>query len=197
MEIEELKNIWQQYDLKLNNLEKLNKKLIMETISKKPQRKLSWMKIKIIYAIIVTPLVFILVFPKFFTIEKMDWQMIVGGSLSIAVLIILIYFYFKSFKALMGIKVNEDTIVESVRKVCYYKSTINKRQKYLWISYPVLFVGIVLFERKALTFDTKRLLFMTAILVFVFILGLVKFRYQRQKVEKLEKEIKELEEYSK
>jgi len=35
MEIEQLKTIWQQYDLKLNNLEKLNKKLIMETLSKK------------------------------------------------------------------------------------------------------------------------------------------------------------------
>jgi len=195
MEIEELKKMWQQYDLKLNNLEKLNKRLILETLSKKPKRNLNWIQGKIIYAIIVTPLVFIIVFPKFFTIENIDWQMIVGGILSIAVLIILMYFYIKGFIALIGIKVNDDPIVESFRKVCNYKSIINRRQKYLWISYPILLAGIVLIERKTLTFDTEGLLFMTAILVFLYAIGFVRFRYQQKEIKDLEKELNELKEY--
>jgi hypothetical protein len=195
MEIDELKKIWQQYDLKLNNLEKINKKLILETLSKKPKKKLSWIQGKIIYAIIVTPLVFIIVIPKFFTIGNIDWQMIVGGILSISVLIILMYFYFKGFIALIGIKVNQDSIVESVRKVIQYKSIINTRQKYLWISYPILLAGIILIERKTLNFDTEGLLFMTAILIFIFAIGYVRFRYQQNEIKDLEKDMTELQDY--
>jgi len=195
MEIEELKNMWQQYDRKLNNLEKLNKRLIMETISKKPKRNLSWIQVKIIYAIIATPLIYIIVFPHFFTIGNIDWQMIVGGILSIAVLIILMYFYIKGFITLIGIKVNDDTIVESFQRVCNYKSIITRRQKYLWISYPILLVGIVLIYRKTLTFDTRGFLFMTALLVFLYVVGYAKFRYQQNEIKVLEKELKELKEY--
>jgi hypothetical protein len=195
MEIDELKKIWQQYDLKLNNLEKINKKLILETLSKKPERKLNWIQGKTIYAIIVTPLVFIIVIPKFFTIGNIDWQMIVGGILSISVLIILMYFYFKGFIALIRIKVNQDSIVESARKVNHYKSIINTRQKYLWISYPILLAGIVLIERKTLNFDTEGLLFMTAILIFIFVIGYGRFRYQQNEIKDIEKDMTELQDY--
>lgn len=197
MEIEELKKIWQQYDQKLNNLEKINKKLILETLSKKSNRKLNWISSKIIYAIIVTLLLYIIILPKFFTIENIDWQMIVGGILSIAVLIILMYFYIKGLITLIGINVNEDPIVESFRKVCNYKSIINKRQKYLWISYPILLAGIVLIERKTLTFDTEGILLMIATLILLFVMGSARFRYQQNEINDLEKEITELEEYLK
>jgi len=195
MEIEELDKMWQQYDRKLNNLEKLNKRLIMETLSKKPKWNLSWLQGKIIYAIIVTPLVFIFFFKNFITIGNMDWQMIVGGILSISVLITLMYFYIKGFIALIGIKVNDDTIVESYQKVCNYKSIINRRQKYLYISYPILLVGFVLIGRKILTFDVKGFLFMTGLLVFLYVVGYVRFRYQQNEIKILEEEIKELKEY--
>lgn len=76
MEIEELKTIWQQYDFKLNNLEKLNKKLVLESLSKKPQRKLKWMTYKSIYGAVMGPIILILVFYPHLKIENIDWKII-------------------------------------------------------------------------------------------------------------------------
>lgn len=195
MEIDELKKIWQQYDLILNKLEKINKKLVLKTLSKKPKRKLIWILSKTIYALIITPLVFIIVIPGLFKIGNIDWQMIVGSILSISVLIMFMYFYFKDFIALIGIKVNEDSIVESARKVYQYKSIINRRQKYFWISFPILFAGAVLIYRKTLNFDIEGLLFMTASLVFLSIIVFIKIKYQQKEIKDLEKDIIELKEY--
>ena len=195
MEIDELKKNWQLFGLKLNNIEKINKRLILESLSKKPKRKLNWLQGRIIYAIIVTPLVFIIAIPKFFKIENMDWQMLVGVILSISVLCFLMCFYLKGYLTLTGINVNKDSIVESVRKVCRYKSLINTRQKYLWISYPVLLAGIVLIERKTLNFDITGLLYIIVILGFLYVTGYEKFKYEQKEIKNLEKDLIELEEY--
>jgi hypothetical protein len=195
MEVEELDKMWQQYDLKLDNLERLNKRLILDTLSKKPKRNLNWLQVKIIYAIIVTPLVFVFFFKEFIIISDLDWQMIVGGLLSIAVLFTLMYFYIKGFLALVGIKVNENNILTSYQKVCKYKSIVNRRQKYLWVSYPILIVGFVLVGHRILTFDTKGLFFMIGILVFVFVIGYARFKYQQNEIKVLEDDLKELKDY--
>lgn len=197
MEIEELKTIWQQYDLKLNNLEKLNKKLVMETLSKKPQRNLNWMKYKSIYGVLMGPIVLIIVFYPYFKIENIDLKFVIGGVLTIAVVVYLAYFNFKSFWTLSGINIGEDPIIESARKVNDYKSIIISRHRYVWISYPILFAGVLLIGWKSFNFDTKTILLMAGLFVFSLALGFKQFKNQRQKVEKLEKEIFDLEEYAK
>ena len=89
MEIEELKTIWQQYDRKLNNLEKLNKRLIMETLLKKPQSKLYRMKFQSIYGILVGPIVLVIALHPLFKPENIDLKFIVGCVISLVVLIYL------------------------------------------------------------------------------------------------------------
>ena len=49
MEYEELKLMWEKYDNKLDYLEKLNKKLIRETLFKRPRRKLNWHRFQSIF----------------------------------------------------------------------------------------------------------------------------------------------------
>jgi len=181
MEIEELKTIWQQYDRKLNNLEKLNKRLIMETLLKKPQSKLYRMKFQSIYGILVGPIVLVIALHPLFKPENIDLKFIVGCVLSLVVLIYL----------------GEDPVIESVHKVNEYKSIMNISKKYYIIICLILFAAVILIGWKGFTFNTKTILYFMALLAFILVLGIRNFKIQHQKIEILEKEILELKEYEK
>ena len=195
MEIEELKTIWQQYDRKLNNLEKLNKKLVMETLLKKPQSKLNRLKFRSIYGILVGPIVLAIALHPMFKIENIDLKFIVGCILAVAVIIYLGYINLKGFNALKGINLGKDSVINSVRKVNTFKSIANTRQKYVFITYPILGAGIILIIWKDLHFDTKTLIIVLCFLLFSRVLAYKQFMNERQKIAELEKEILDLKEY--
>ncbi|HAH22294.1 MAG TPA: hypothetical protein DCL77_00740 [Prolixibacteraceae bacterium] len=197
MEIEELKTIWQQYDRKLNNLEKLNKKLVMETLLKNPQSKLNRLKFRSIYGILVGPIVLPLALHPLFKIENIDLKFIVGCILSLAVLIYLGYSNLKAFNALKQINLGADPVIESAHKVNEYSSIMNGSKKYYLINCLALFAGVLLIGWKAFNFDTKFILYMAALLAFTFVWGIKQFRLQQQKIAVLEKEILDLKEYEK
>jgi len=194
MEIGELKTIWQQYDLKLNNLEKLNKKLVLETLSRKPQSKINWMRYRSIYVLFMIPILIVVLYP-YIKIEYIDWKMIIGCILSLSVVINWAYIYLENFGALKGINLAKDPIIESAQKITDYKSIFNRRQKFVWITYPVLFAGILLITWNAYTFNTKTILFMAGLFIFALLLGIKQFKEQKQRIDRLEKEILELNEY--
>jgi len=195
MEIEELKKIWSQYDHKLNNLEKLNKKLVMETLIKKPQSKLNRLKFRSIYGIIVGPIVLLIALHPLFKIENIDLKFIVGCILSLAVLVYSCYINLMGFRALKGINLGEDPVIESAHKVTEYKSIMNSSKKYYLIVCFALFAGILLIAWKGLTFNTKTILYMVVIFAFTLAWGIKKMKIQQQKLVVLEKEILDLKEY--
>ena len=197
MEIEDLKTIWQKYDSKLDHLEKLNKKLVMETLSKKPQRKLDWIKMKSVYASIFPPIIIILALHQYFKIENIDLTFVIGCLLTFAVMAFLVYISFKSFLALKGIDLSKDSIIESARKVNKYKDILNVRHKYTFITYPVLYVGIILIVWKGLHFNMNTMLFMIGLFVFSMVWSTRQFKVFNGGIERLEKEILDLNEYTK
>jgi len=196
MEIEDLKTIWEKYDNKLDNLEKLNKKLIMETLSKKPQRKLERMKFRTLYALIIPPVILVVVLQSQFKTENVDLNFIIGCFLTIAVTLFLGYISFKSYMALKGIDLSNDSVIDSAKKVNNYKGVLNTRHKYTFITYPLLYVGVVMIIWKGLHFNMNTILFMIGLFVFSIVLGNNQYKAFKDKIERLEKEILELEEYT-
>lgn len=197
MEIEELKTIWQQYDRKLNNLERLNKKLVMETLLKKPQSKLNRMKFRSIYGIIVGPIVLIIALHPLFKIENIDLKFIVGCILSLVVLIYLGYINFKRFRALKDINLGEDPVIKSAHKVNEYVGIMNSSRKYYLVVCLAMFAGVLLIGWKGFTFNTKTILYMVALFAFTLVWGIKKMKMEQEKIEVLKKEILDLKEYEK
>jgi cation transport ATPase len=196
MDLEELKSLWQQYDHKLNSLEKLNKKLVMETLSKKSQSKLDWMRNKTLLAVILTPILLIVVFYPYLKIENIDWKFILGWILTLTTVIYVAYTSFKSFMILKEINIGVDPIIESVKKVNDYKAIIISRQKYVWITYPALFAGVLLIAWRGFRFDPKTIFFMVGLFVMALVLGIKQLWIQHKKIEDLENEISDLKEYT-
>lgn len=195
MEIEELKTIWQQYDRKLNNLEKLNKKLVMETLLKKPQSKLNRMKFQSIYGILVGPIVLVIALHPLFKPENIDLKFIAGCILSLMVLFYMGYINFKKYKALKEINLGIDPVIESVHKVNEYKYIMNSSNKYYLIICLALFAGVLLIGWKGFTFNTKTILFFMALFAFILVLGIKGQKIQQQKINVLEKEMLDLKKY--
>jgi hypothetical protein len=196
MDLEELKSLWQQYDHKLNNLEKLNKKLVMETLSKKSQSKLDWMRNKTLLGVILTPILLIVVFYPYLKIDNIDWKFILGWVLTLTIVIYVAYTNFKSFMILKEIKVGGDPIIESVKKVNTYKAIFVKRQKYVWITYPALFAGVLLIAWRGFRFDPKTIFLMVGLFVMALVLGIKQLWIHHKKIEELEKEISDLKDYT-
>jgi hypothetical protein len=196
MDLEELKSLWQQYDHKLNNLEKLNKKLVMETLSKKSQSKLDWMRNKTLLGVILTPILLIIVFYPYLKIDNIDWKFILGWVLTLTIVIYVAYTNFKSFMILKEIKVGGDPIIESVKKVNTYKAIFVKRQKYVWITFPALFAGVLLIAWRGFRFDPKTIFLMVGLFVMALVLGIKQLWIHHKKIEDLEKEISDLKDYT-
>lgn len=197
MEIEELKTIWQQYDSRLDHLEKLNKKLIMETLSKKPQKKLNWIKYRSLNALIATPIILLVSLHDCWKIENIDSKFIIGCFLTFLVLVYSCYVEFKSFMMLKEVDVSNDSIIESARKVSAFKSTFVNRQKYDIMCFPILFCGIILIAWKSLIFNLNTIMYLSVLCVFALIWGIKLFKKYIIKIDQLHKDILDLNEYEK
>ena len=74
---------------------------------------------------------------------------------------------------------------------------LNVRHKYSVVTYPLLFVGTLVAIWNSIHFDTKTTLEMIGLFVFIIYVSNKQFKVYRAGIERLEKEILELEEYEK
>jgi hypothetical protein len=197
MELEELKNIWQQYDAKLDKLEKLNKKLIMETIAEKTQKRINWYKFWDVYGAIIGPVIFIIVFHPYFSRDYFDWHVILGSSIFLSFTFFLSYINIKSFLIIKDIDLSRDTIINSAKKISNYKKLFNYRYKYAYLFVIIMGAAVILIIWKNLVLNTKTIVFYIVLTVILIYLNKRSYSRQLNKIAKLEKEMEELEEYSK
>lgn len=172
----------------------------METLSKKPQRKLEWIKFRTLYALIIPPVMLVILgvaLQSQFKTENVELSFVIGCFLTLAVILFLGYISFKSYVELRGINLTKDSIIESARKVNKYNDILNIRHKYTFITYSLLCVGIILIIWKGLHFNANTILFMIGLFVFSIVLGNRQHKALKEKIERLENEILDLEEYEK
>jgi uncharacterized membrane protein YgdD (TMEM256/DUF423 family) len=195
MEIEELKSIWQQYDSKLDKLERLNKKLILETLSKKPQKKLDWMKYRSAYSMIIAPVALFVSLSPNIRIDNIDATFLIGCVLTLASVVYLTWINFKNYNALNNMNLGDDSIVGSVRKISDFRSHVIRTEKYILFINPILLAGIVFIGWNTFTFNTKTILFFGGLFLLILIASIIQFKRYKEKNDKIEKEILDINEY--
>jgi len=196
MEIDELKAMWLQYDNKLDNLEKLNKRLIFETLSKKPQQKINWRKYQSLYGLIAVPVILIVALHPNFTLANLDWKFILGCILTLSVIVYVSVINFKSYMILKGIRVNSDSLVESIKKVVEFKQLFNRRWRDAIFFYPIIYIGCLLIGWNSFRFDTKTILSLVFLFIVTYLININVPKAYRSRVERLEKELQELKDYT-
>jgi uncharacterized membrane protein YoaK (UPF0700 family) len=195
MEIEELKAIWQQYDSKLDNLERLNKKLIMETLSKKPQKKLNWMKYRSAYSMFIVPFALAVSLSPNFRVDNVDLKFLIGCVLTLASVVYLTWINLKNYNALNNMNLGDDSIVDSVRKISDFRKLVIRTKKYILFINPILLAGIIFIGWNTITFNTKTILFYAGLFLLILTVTIIQFKRYKDKIDKIEKEILDINEY--
>jgi hypothetical protein len=195
MEIEELKAIWQQYDSKLDNLERLNKKLIMETLSKKPQKKLNWMKYRSAYSMFIVPFALAVSLSPNFRVDNVDLKFLIGCVLTLASVVYLTWINLKNYNALNNMNLGDDSIVDSVRKISDFRKLVIRTKKYILFINPILLAGIIFIGWNTITFNMKTILFYTGLFLLILIVTIIQFKRYKEKIDKIENEILDINEY--
>lgn len=195
MEYEELKSIWEKYDRKLDNLEDLNKKILIETLSKKPRLKLFLLKYKSIYSIIIYSIILtVLIYPNF-KHDNIDWKFITGCVFTISVLIYLIYINLKTYMAFNDIDLGKDSAIESARKSNKIKSVFKTRYRNALITLPLLYWGIVLIAWNSISFNALTTAFIIGLFILLFLYNVYGPGIHKKMIDKFEQDILERKEY--
>lgn len=195
MEYEELENLWKEYDSKLDNLEKMNKKLIRETLLKKPTRRLNWHKFNSLYGLIMVPIIIVVAMHPNFTKENVDLKFITGCVLTVLVVLYVSYINLKSYLIIKNVNLSENSVIESATKIVEFKKMYNTRWKHAFFYYPIIYLGVLLIAWNNFTFDNKMITFLIGLFIITYIANIFGPKSSRNRIARLEKEVLNLKEY--
>jgi hypothetical protein len=195
MEYEELKSMWEKYDRKLDNLEDLNKKILIETLSKKPRLKLFLLKNKNIFSVIIYPILLTALFYPNLKHENTDWKFILGCAFTLSVLVYSIYINLKTYRVFNDLDLVKDSAIESARKSNKIKRVFKARYRNARITLPLLYWGIVLIAWNSITFNTLTTILIIGLFILLFLYNLKGPGIHKNMINKFEQDILELKEY--
>lgn len=195
MEYDELKSMWDKYDDKLNNLERLNKKLIRETLLMKPRRKLNWQKFHIIYGLILLPVILILVLHPYFKITNLDIKFLLGCILTIGGGVYYTFINLRKYVILNRIDLDSDTVLKSASKIADFKISFNSSWKHTIAYYPMLYFGLILIAWKGFNFDAKTITYLIILFIITYAINIKGPKIYGGRLNRLEKDIIDLKEY--
>lgn len=197
MEYRELELLWKRYDEKLDNLEKINEKLLKDTLLTKPQKKLNRLKFSSLYGLIAVPIIILIASHPNFTAENVDWKFVLGCLSVLGVVLYLCVENLRSYLVLRKIDLSSDTLIQSQKKVVKLKSISDNFRKYVFLYYPILFSGGILMGWNGFVFKLKTILFLSILFVVTYYVNIWGIGKYKERINKLEKDIQELKEYTK
>ena len=195
MEYEELQTLWKTYDQKLDRLEKLNKKLILETYSKKSQRRINWLQYRNYYGLIMMPVVIIVALHPQFKASNVDTKFIIGAVLLLGLIGYSTWYFITGINQLKKVDLINDTVIESATKINGYKRMVISNYKSIFITMPVALAGVLLIGWKGFHFDQNLILFIIGLFLFTLLWGKRQLRELSKRIDKLLIDIQELKEY--
>ena len=99
--------------------------------------------------------------------------------------------------ALKGADLSNDSIIESSRKVTDFKRLFVKKRKFSLMYFPLFFAGVILIGWNRFHFDLNLILIWIGVFVVSLVIGFNQLKTYKSRIEQLEKDIFELNEYVK
>lgn len=195
MEYIKLEKLWNKYDSKLDNLEKIDKKQIKETLLKKPKGRLQLHFSNNIYGLISISAIFVLLMYISFNKENVDLKSIIGSVLAFLGLLYVIYANFKSILIINKIDLSENSLIQATTKIIALKKLYNKRWKHAIIYYPLVFLGVLLMNWDEIVFNSNSILVLVGLFLISYVAIVLGLRLSRNSIVILEKESENLKEY--
>ena len=120
MELEDLKNMWIQYDMKLSENTRLNKEILKRMLISKTENRLNRIKIKEGFNLILLPILLIYILPK------VDYQAAIGFYVGVSLFGILC-----SISYFLAVKYFILTLkIDFTNPITFIKKDLNELEKY-------------------------------------------------------------------
>ena len=196
MELNELQNIWLQYDRKITDNTHLNKEILKRMLMSKPEKRLNWIKIKAGFNVL-SPAILILL------IKVMDMKFSLTSSFYIGLSLFLTLFiinYIWNIRYFLLIrKIDFSGAILSIKKqIAELEKYKIKTTKIRYLIMPFAIIGIFFMLIQKPIFNTESIV-MFVLIMLVYISSIYyTFKYSiSEQFRKLNKEIFEIEELEK
>lgn len=196
MELNELQNIWSQYDRKITDNTHLNKEILKRMLMSKPEKRLNWIKIKAGFNVL-SPVILILM------IKIMDMKFSLTSSFYIGLSLFLTLFiinYIWNIRYFLLIrKIDFSGAILSIKKqIAELEKYKVKTTKIRYLVMPFAIIGIFFMLIQKPIFNTESIVMFVLILLVYISSIYYTFKYAiSEQFKKLNKEIIEIEELEK
>lgn len=196
MEYGELELLWKRYDDKLDNLEKINRKLLKDRLLEKPQKRLNRIEFSSLYGLIAVPIILLIALHPNFKTENLDWKFILGCFFVLGVVLYVCTENLRTYLISKKIDLSIETTIQSLGKIVKLKIISNNIRKYVVIYYPLAYLGGILIGWNSFVFTFNTILFLSTLFIVTYYANIWGVRKYKERINKLEKDILELEEYT-
>ena len=196
MELDELQNIWLQYDRKITDNTQLNKEILKRMLMSKPEKRLNWIKIKAGFNVL-SPAILILLIKVMDMKFNLTSSFYIGLSLFLTLFIINYIWNIRYF--LLVRKIDFSGAILSIKKqIAELEKYKIKTTKIRYLIMPFAIIGIFFMLIQKPIFNTESIV-MFALIILVYITSIYyTFKYSiSEQFRKLNKEIFEIEELEK
>ena len=196
MELDELQNIWLQYDRKITDNTQLNKEILKRMLISKPEKRLNWIKIKAGFNVL-SPVILILLIKVMDMKFNLTSSFYIGLSLFLTLFIINYIWNIRYF--LLIRKIDFSGAILSIKKqIAELEKYKIKTTKIRYLIMPFAIIGIFFMLIQKPIFNTESIV-MFVLIMLVYISSIYyTFKYSiSEQFRKLNKEIFEIEELEK
>ena len=196
MELNELQNIWLQYDRKITDNTHLNKEILKRMLMSKPEKRLNWIKIKAGFNVL-SPVILILLIKVMDMKFSLTSNFYIGLSMFLTLFIINYIWNIRYF--LLIRKIDFSGAILSIKKqIAELEKYKIKTTKIRYLIMPFAIIGIFFMLIQKPIFNTESII-MFALIILVYITSIYyTFKYSiSEQFRKLNKEIFEIEELEK
>jgi len=196
MELEDLQNIWVQYDKRIADNTRLNKEILKRMLISKPEKRLNWIKIKAGFNVF-SPVILILMIMIMDVKFSLTINFYIGLSLFTALFVITYIWNFRYFLLIRKIDFSGAilSIKKGIAELEKYKIKTT-RIKYMIMPFAILSIFFMFIQKPI--FNTESIV-LFGLIVIVFISSIYyTFKYSiNEQFRKLDKEIAEIVELEK
>lgn len=196
MELDELQNIWLQYDRKITDNTQLNKEILKRMLLSKPEKRLNWIKIKAGFNVL-SPIILILLIKVMDMKFSLTSGFYIGLSLFLTLFIINYIWNIRYF--LLVRKIDFSGAILSIKKqIAELEKYKIKTTKIRYLIMPFAIIGIFFMLIQKPIFNTESIV-MFVLIILIYITSIYyTFKYSfAEQFRKLNKEIFEIEELEK
>jgi hypothetical protein len=198
MELAELQNIWQEYDKKISENTRLNKEILRLMLLSKPQKRLSWIKIKAGFNIF-SPILFVMLLLVLDVQFSLTINFYIGLGLFLPVYAITYIWDIRYFKLIRAVDFSMP-VLSIKRVIAELEKYKIKTTRLRYLLMPIAMIGFLLMIIHKITFSFNLVSIIPLLLIILVFISSMYFTFKYsiyERFRKLNKEINDIEQLEK